>query len=185
MFVLQLGLGVSRTAVLRMRGTVLNNIRSIRPLITLIGVLLSAPGLSAQESPRVVVYPVTGDSVVFDAQALARLPRAEVNGSEHGRSGTFAGVALQSVLTAAGVRVDSLRGQSLRDVAIVEAADGYRVAFSLAELATDLGGLAVLVADRRDGAPLAESEGPLRLVVASDNRPARWVRQVRVVRVVR
>jgi hypothetical protein len=37
----------------------------------------------------------------------------------------------------------------------------------------------ILLADRRDGQPLAAAEGPLRLVVPDEKRHARWVRQVR------
>jgi hypothetical protein len=41
----------------------------------------------------------------------------------------------------------------------------------------------VLLADRRDGQPLGSGEGPLRLLVAHEKRQARWVRQVKVLRV--
>lgn len=149
--------------------------------LVLVGALAVPLALRAQTAPALVVHGAAGDSVVLSAAQLSRLPRVEVQATEHGRTGRFAGVALQAALAAAGVRVDSLRGPALADVAIVEAADGYRVVFSLGELAGDLGGRAVLLADHRDGAPLAGSEGPLRLVVATDGRPTRWVRQVRAV----
>lgn len=54
----------------------------------------------------------------------------------------------------------------------------YRVVFSLAELAPDLTGRVVLLADARDGKPLASDEGPLRLVLPDDARPTRWIRQI-------
>ncbi len=126
----------------------------------------------------VVVRRADGDSAVLDAAALAALSRHKVRVTEHGRAAVFAGVRLQDALGAAGVRVDSLRGAALGDVLIVEAADGYRVAFALGELAPDLGGRAVLLADRRDGRPLGPAEGPLRLVVPTDGRPARGVRRL-------
>jgi hypothetical protein len=34
-------------------------------------------------------------------------------------------------------------------------------------------------ADRKDGKPIASGEGPYRLIVPDDKRPARWVKQVR------
>jgi hypothetical protein len=36
----------------------------------------------------------------------------------------------------------------------------------------------LLLADQRDGKPLSEKEGPLRLVVPDEKREGRWVRQV-------
>jgi hypothetical protein len=61
---------------------------------------------------------------------------------------------------------------------VVEAADGYRVVFALAELDPSIGARHVLVVDREDGNPLSASDGPYRLVVEGEVRPARWSRQV-------
>ena len=116
--------------------------------------------------------------IVMTAADLARLAGAEVRAVEHGRPGTFAGVSLTDVLRRAGVPIDSVRGARTTAYVLVTAADGYRALFSLAELAPDLGGRAVIVADRRDGQPLGSTDGPLRLVVPGDQRPTRWVRQV-------
>ena len=109
---------------------------------------------------------------------LARLPRVEVRATEHGRASTFSGVSVAAVLRLAGVPVDSVRGRRAARYVLALAADDYRAAFSLAELAPDLSGRDALLVDRRDGAPLPAAEGPLRLVVPGDRRPARWVRQV-------
>ena len=128
----------------------------------------AAPGAGV-----LVVRRVGGDSVVLTAARLGALPRREVRASEHGRAATFSGVALQDALGLAGVRLDSLRGPALTDAMVAEAADGYRVAFTLGELAPEFGGRTVLLADRRDGAPLAATEGPWRLVLPDDRRPAR------------
>jgi hypothetical protein len=73
---------------------------------------------------------------------------------------------------------DTLRGQEMSKYLLVQAAGGYRAVFSLAELSPRFTDAVVLLADRRDGQALAEPEGPLRLVVPHDKRPARWVRQV-------
>jgi hypothetical protein len=153
-----------------------------RPSVLALAVLAFAPTLAAQ---RLVVHRAPGDSVILDASRLAALPRETVRGRDHGRDAIFEGTPLRAVLTLAGVRTDSLRGPSLADVLVAEAADGYRVAIALTELSPDLGARAMLVADRRDGAPLAATEGPLRLVVATDERQARWIRQLTTLRVVR
>jgi DMSO/TMAO reductase YedYZ molybdopterin-dependent catalytic subunit len=160
-------------------------VRLSRPRIaSLIAALaLLAPSLAAQVSTttapaRLEIHRDSAPAFVVTTAELAKLPHTELRATEHGRTGTFAGVPLADVLRKAGVPIDSVRGRRTMDVVIITAADGYHAAFSLAELAPDLGGRAVLVADRRDGQPLDSAEGPLRLVVPDDKRPTRWVRQV-------
>jgi len=67
---------------------------------------------------------------------------------------------------------------------LVEAADGYRVVFSLAEVDPGIQDSNVLVADKVDGQALDSKVGPLRLVAPLDKRPARWVRMVQSIRVI-
>jgi DMSO/TMAO reductase YedYZ molybdopterin-dependent catalytic subunit len=64
---------------------------------------------------------------------------------------------------------------------VVDAADGYRAVFALAELDPAQTDRVILLADRKDGQPLPAAEGPLRVVVPGEKRPARWVRQVKAV----
>jgi len=90
------------------------------------------------------------------------------------------------ILKKAGVAFGKeMRGRALAGYLLVEARDGYEVVFSLGELDPELAGTRVIVADRHDGRPLAAQQGPIRLVVASDNRPARSVRMVEKLHVVR
>ncbi|MGB8591189.1 MAG: hypothetical protein WCD40_07395, partial [Candidatus Acidiferrales bacterium] len=63
--------------------------------------------------------------------------------------------------------------------------DGYRVIFSLPELDPDFEDSDVLVADTLNGAPMGDELGPLRLVAPHEKRPARWIRQLTTLRVVR
>ena len=63
-------------------------------------------------------------------------------------------------------------------------ADKYRIVFSLPEIDPTFTDRVILLATRRDGKPLSEQEGPLRLIVPDDKRPARWVRQVRMLTIV-
>jgi len=115
----------------------------------------------------------------IDAALLQSLPRQHLQASEHGRSAQFDGVWLRDVLKKAGAPLgERLRGPLLRNVLSVQARDGYAVVFSLAELDDGFRARPVLLADRRDGKPLSDDEGPLRLVVADENRPARWIRQI-------
>ena len=54
------------------------------------------------------------------------------------------------------------------------ATDGYRAVFALPGLDHAYTDRIVILADRRDGKPLTEKEGPLRIVVADEKREARW-----------
>lgn len=101
------------------------------------------------------------------------------------KTATYGGVTLQDLLKETGVLSgENLRGRAMSTCIVVSASDGYQVTFSIAELDESIGNLQVLVADSEDGKPLAQTAGPLRLVVPSDKRPARWVRMVKTIRVV-
>jgi DMSO/TMAO reductase YedYZ molybdopterin-dependent catalytic subunit len=124
-------------------------------------------------------------SLPIDAATLARLPAASATLTAHGQSQQCSGVWLADLAAAAGLPAgEALRGPALTTLIVAEAADGYRVAFSLAELDAKLGNRPVLVATACDGKPLAQADGPLRLVVPGEVRAARSVRQLRALRVV-
>jgi hypothetical protein len=147
--------------------------------LPLVLALLSPLGAAAQTSTRLELRSLNGVSRVITAADLEGLPRHEVHASAHRVTGRYAGVALGDVLRLVGRAVgDSLRGARVADYVLVEAADGYRVVFALAELDTSFTDRTVLLADRKDGVPLAANEGPFRIVVPGERRPARWVRQV-------
>ena len=124
-------------------------------------------------------------SLPFDATTLAKLPAASATLTAHGQSHACTGVWLADLAAAAGLPAgEALRGPALTTMIVAEAADGYRVAFSLAELDPKLGNHKVLVANACDGKALGEADGPLRLVVPGEVRAARSVRQLRALRLV-
>jgi hypothetical protein len=111
---------------------------------------------------------------------FAKLPRRTVQAKDHDRpEATFEGVPLMEILQMAGVKFgEKLRGQALANYLLVEASDGYKVSFALAELDSAFTDQIVLLADRQDNKPLSENEGPLRIIVPHEKRHGRWVRQV-------
>jgi hypothetical protein len=124
-------------------------------------------------------------SLPLDATTLAKLPAARATLTAHGQSHACTGVWLADLAAAAGLPAgEALRGPALTTLIVAEAADGYRVAFSLAEIDAKLGNHPVLVASACDGKALGEADGPLRLVVPGEVRAARSVRQLRALRVV-
>jgi DMSO/TMAO reductase YedYZ molybdopterin-dependent catalytic subunit len=97
----------------------------------------------------------------------------------------YEGVPLALLLKQAGVpQGDQIRGPWMASYVVAEAADGYRVVFSLAELDSGFLDSEVLIADTMDGAPIGAGEGPFRLVAPHDKRPARWVRMLKTLTVV-
>lgn len=110
---------------------------------------------------------------------LARLVRHDTTVSAHEVSGRYSGVALTDLLALVNAPLaDSLRGRSLATYVVAEASDGYRVLFSIVELDSKFTDRVVILADRKDGQPLPAAEGPYRLIVPGEKRPARWARQV-------
>jgi DMSO/TMAO reductase YedYZ molybdopterin-dependent catalytic subunit len=98
----------------------------------------------------------------------------------------YEGVALEEILPKAGVpQGEALRGLAMTTYVLAEAADGYRVVFSLAEPDAQIGDCEVIVAHTMNGAPLGDKLGPSRLVAPHEKQPARWVRMLKSLTVVR
>ena len=140
-------------------------------LLTVLMVFLLPVHAPAGDS---LLVEVAGRPVVLHADDLSPLARDTARTSFHGGPTlTYTGPRLTDVLRLAGVASDSLHGALLAACIVVEAADGYRVAFSLPEVAPALGNRVVLMVDRLDGKPLPPSEGPWRLAVPADGEHAR------------
>jgi DMSO/TMAO reductase YedYZ molybdopterin-dependent catalytic subunit len=142
----------------------------------------AAPGQDAGKASEGVL--IVGGEVPrplnLTAQQFAQLRRQTIHAKDRdGKEAEFAGVLLVDVLKAAGVKFGSdLRGPAMAHYLVVEAADGYRAVFSLPEIDPDFNDHIILLADRRDGRPLGEDEGPLRVVAVGEKRHSRWVRRV-------
>lgn len=125
-----------------------------------------------------------GQSVTLSAADIAALPRQTVTFAGHGESHVYEGPLLIDVLAKAGAPTGkALRGAALANVVLVEAGDGYKVAFGLAEADPGTRANRMILADKADGAPMGEGQGPFRLIVEGDLRPARGARMVSAIKV--
>lgn len=98
-------------------------------------------------------------------------------------SRTWQGVALEDIVRRTCVASgDSLTGRAIARLVRVTAADGYQAVFSATELDPDFGNVEVILADTRDGKPLAQ-DGPFQLIVPKDKRFDRWVSHVTMIEV--
>jgi tungstate transport system substrate-binding protein len=139
--------------------------------------------------PAGVILRVTGsiDQRLDLTPALwAKLPRTTVKlPDKDGAEVAYTGVLLREVLRAVNVPLGDhrLRGPWVNRTVHVHAADGYQSAFALAEFDGDLAERNIVIADQKDAHELPTGEGPLRLIVPGETRPARWAKQVIVVEV--
>jgi DMSO/TMAO reductase YedYZ molybdopterin-dependent catalytic subunit len=164
-----------------------------RIALALLATCLGALAASAWEEPASkadssVFLSVVGEvphPLRLTAQEFAQLPRQTVRATDRdGKEAEFEGVAVFAILQRCGLKLgNELRGPALSQYLLVQAADGYRAVFALPEIDPACTDRTILLADRRDGKPLAAQEGPLRIVVPGEKRHARWVRQVVALRI--
>ena len=143
------------------------------PVVVL--VLAVAPALDAQS---LEITRADGTSTSLTAAQIAALPHVTINTKDHDTPAQFGGVTLAEMLKLAGVETGKMKGPQMTQALLVEAADGYKVVFALAELDPDFSDRQIILADKRDGKPLDDKQGPWRIVAPGDKRPARWIRQV-------
>ena len=135
---------------------------------------------AAEPGFALIVRSGEGRETRMSLSEIAKLPRTRIQAKdEKGKDSVWEGPLLSEVLRAGGVKFgEAIRGNGLANYVLAGAADGYRVVFALPEMDPAFTDLTFLLADRRDGQPLGEVEGKLRIVVPHEKRHARWVRQV-------
>ena len=157
--------------------------------LALIGARAGAP--FAQTAPATAELRINGavsTPLVVTLADLKNMPRKKLSvmNPHDKKTEAYEGVLVEELLRKAGVpQGENLRGPAMATYIVAEAADGYRVVFSLAELDSGILDSQVIVADTMDGAPLGANQGPFRLVAPHEKRPARWVRMLKSITVIR
>jgi DMSO/TMAO reductase YedYZ molybdopterin-dependent catalytic subunit len=126
--------------------------------------------------------------LTLTAADLKKMPRKTISvvNPHSQKKEIYEGVLLEEILHKAGAPSgQQMRGPAIATYVLAEASDNYRVVFSLAELDSAFLDSEVIVADTLDGAPLSEKEGPFKIVAPHEKRPARWVRMVKSIAVVK
>jgi hypothetical protein len=89
---------------------------------------------------------------------------------------TYSGVPLIDLLASLGVpHGKELHGRGFSEYVVASGSDGYKAVLALAEVDPQFHPGDVIVADEMDGKPLDAKNGPFKLVVTEDKRPARSV----------
>ena len=92
---------------------------------------------------------------------------------------TYSGVPLISLLAKLNGPIGKeLNGMDFAGYVIATATDRYVAILSIAEIDPTFHPGQVLIADSMNGKPLDTQNGPFKLIVTEDNRPARWVRNL-------
>jgi hypothetical protein len=126
-----------------------------------------------------------GKQTILTPAEIEALPRIKIRTSASGLSATFEGVLLRAVLEKAGIGLgETLKGKRMASCLLVEAADGYRVVIALPEIDQAFSDKQVVLAFLKDGKRLDDKEGPYRIVIPDEKRMARWVKQVRTLKIV-
>lgn len=161
-------------------------IRSILVEFMAVGLVGLVAGPSAAQTPAASAsepqLTLSGDvprPLVVTASELKAMTRTTVTVSAEGRRNTYEGVLVGHLLQRAGAPLGGeFRGEALATYVLATAKDGYRVLYSLGELDPALTPNDILVADTIDGQPLADNQGPFRIVAPRDSRAVRGVRML-------
>ena len=99
-----------------------------------------------------------------------------VKNGHTGTQETYSGVLLIDLLEKVGAPEPSaVRGKALSAYIVATGSDNYRAVLSLAEIEPGFHPGVVIVADTLDSKPLDVKEGPFKLMVEEDQKPARCV----------
>lgn len=109
------------------------------------------------------------------------LPRSTTTAKdEAGTDQNFEGVDLALLLLRAGTPLKAdLKGADVAKYLHAEGTDGFAAVFSLPEFDRQ----AFLVADTRNGEPLAAANGPLQIISPNETRHSRWVKHLTLLRI--
>ncbi len=130
--------------------------------MTLLLFLIALP-VSASLAAELSVVGLDGGEVRITADQWAALPRESLDVIDHsGSPARFEGVPGREILKLVDAPLGKeLRGGNLAVFVVAEAADGYRVVYSLAEFDSGFRDATILVADKKDGKALGAGGRPV------------------------
>lgn len=138
------------------------------------------PNPSDPNPPRLAVAGEVDHPVRLTIADLQAMPRVKIQAKDHdGQTKTFEGVSLWDIVSRAKPRLgDKPKATIARGSIIIKAADNYQAVFALAEIDPEFTDNKIILADKCDGQPLSDSQGPFQIIVPGDKIHARWVRKV-------
>jgi hypothetical protein len=131
-------------------------------------------------STHLTIKTYEGKTLTLSPEELAALPHKSVSVfNAHSKANeTYSGVPLADLLSKVGVPLgESVRGRVFLTGVVASGVDGYGVLYSLAEVDPSIHTGDVIVADTVDGKKL-DKDGAFKMVSSEERRPARWVRNL-------
>jgi DMSO/TMAO reductase YedYZ molybdopterin-dependent catalytic subunit len=133
----------------------------------------------SQQASVKITGEVTAPLTLNDADLQKFKQTTVVRKDKDGKDHTYSGVLLSDLLQKAGVTMGpELKGENLTKYLLVDASDGYQVTFALAELDKSYTDRMIILANQVDGQPLPPADGPFRIIVQDEKKPARCIKQV-------
>ena len=137
--------------------------------------------VAMQGAPLKLVGP-DGSVSTLPAKEVTRLAPTTITVDDKGLTNIYEGALLTDVLLSLGIPTgEALRGTAAAMFVLVEGRDTAKATFSVAELDPTLSTKRVYLVWKRNGSPLADGEGPYRIIVPDEKRAVRWVRAVHTV----
>jgi len=141
-------------------------------VLGLIATIALAGGAQAQ---TLIVKGKEGRVETLSAADVRAMHRATVT-VPYGKKDTFEGALIGDVLAEVGAPADvRLHGAPVNQIVIVTGKDGFSTVLSLAETEKSFRTEPIILADTENGKPLDEKQGPWRLVIGGELKPARSV----------
>ena len=138
-------------------------------------------------STQLTIKTYEGKTAILSPADLAAMPHKQVtvmNGHTKA-SETYAGVPLTDLLSKAGVPSgEAVRGKLFLVGIIAQGTDGYGALYSIGEVDPAIHTGEVIVADSMNGQKLTK-DGAFKLISTEERRPARWVRNLSTISVVK
>jgi hypothetical protein len=138
--------------------------------------LVAAVALTGQAAAQsVIVKGPEGRVETVSAADMRAMHQASVT-VPYGDKATFSGAVIGDLLAEIGAPSDvRLHGPPVNQIVIVTGQDGFTTVLSLAETEKSFRDTPIILADQENGKPLDAKQGPYRLVIGGELKPARSV----------
>ena len=129
----------------------------------------------AAQAQSVVVKGPQGRVETLSPADLRAMHQASIT-VPYGDKATFSGAVIGDIVAEVGAPSDvRLHGPPVNQIVIVTGQDGFTTVLSLAETEKSFRTEPIILADQENGKPLDAKQGPYRLVIGGELKPARSV----------
>jgi len=141
----------------------------------LVGIAFGAAFAGAAHAQSIIVKGPRGDTATVTEKDLRGMTRASVT-IPYGAKATYSGALVSDILATIGAPSDKrLHGAPVNQILIVTGSDGFTTVLALAEVEKSFKTQPVILADEENGKALPAKEGPFRLIIGGELKPARSV----------